>query len=171
MSRYFYIFSAIFFLYFNLSAQPGIGSARSLIKLEFKDIYGLQISHPKVSLEINSIEKFKNGTETPWLNSHLIVTGVQNFEIGIRSTQTNFLNNSEETNISVTNIQVLANLNSKSNSIILKNKTQVLINENNGSIINHINVKYRIPLENTDVFLNHINKTFDTIILYTLIPF
>ena len=154
MSRYFYIFSAIFFLYFNLSAQPGIGSARSLIKLEFKDIYGLQISHPKVSLEIN-----------------LIVTGVQNFEIGIRSTQTNFLNNSEETNISVTNIQVLANLNSKSNSIILKNKTQVLINENNGSIINHINVKYRIPLENTDVFLNHINKTFDTIILYTLIPF
>ena len=52
----------------DLIAQPGIGSAKSLIKLEFEDIYGLKISHPEVSLDIDTVEKFNSGTHTNWLN-------------------------------------------------------------------------------------------------------
>lgn len=170
MRKFYYIFFIINLLTTNLYAQPGIGSARSLVKLEFKDIYGLQISQSEVTIALNSIEKFKFGAETNWLNSHLTVTGVKNFEIGVRSNQSNFFSNNIETDISVSNIEIQANLKSINNTIFLKNKTQVLIYESNGDFVNYINIKYGIPANKTGMFLNQANNTIETIILYTLIP-
>lgn len=165
-------FVFLFFLCFhtNLLAQKGIGSAKSLIKLEFEDIYGLNISQNEVHLEIDSIEKFNLGTQTNWLNSHLIVTGVKNFEIGIKAFKPFFQHNGLETDLSVSNILVNAKINNNSKNVYLSEQTQILIIEKNGSLINNIDIKYEIPAQKISAFLNQPNKTFETIILYTLIP-
>lgn len=151
-------------------AQPGIGSAKSLIRLEFEDVFGLKISHPDVNLDINSIEKFTQGTQTNWLNSHLVVTGVKNFEISIKAVQPNFFSNDTETNVAVSNIKVNARTSSKSNAIILSDASQILISENSGSMVNYIDVNYQILPENTFAFLSNTTTIFDTLIVYTLIP-
>lgn len=151
-------------------AQPGIGSAKSLIRLEFEDVFGLKISHPDVNLDINSVEKFTQGTQTNWLNSHLVVTGVKNFEISIKTIQPFFFSNSTETNVAVSNIKVNARTSSKSNAIVLSDVSQILISENNGSMVNYIDVNYQIPPENTFAFIGSTTTTYDTLIVYTLIP-
>lgn len=151
-------------------AQPGIGSAKALIKIEFEDVYGLNINHPDVNLDINTIEKFTQGTQTNWLNSHLVITGIKSFEISIKTIQSNFVSNNLETNVAVSNINVNARINSKTNSIYLSDASQILIRENSGSMINYIDVNYKIPPENTFAFINSPTNTFETLIVYTLIP-
>lgn len=164
------LFFTTLFLSFDLIAQPGIGSAKSLVKIEFEDLYGLKITHPDVNLEINTIEKFNQGTQTNWLNSHLVITGISSFEINIKAIQSNFVNNNLDTDVSVSNIKVSAKTNLNSNTIILKDVSQVLITENNGSLINYVDVNYQIPPENTFAFINNSATTFETLIIYTLIP-
>lgn len=154
----------------NSIAQLGIGSAKSLIKLEFEDIYGLKISHPEVSLNIDTVEKFNQGTQTNWLNSHLIITGVKNYEISIKTIQPNFFSSNLETNVAVSNIKVNAKTNSKTNSVFLSDASQILITENNGSIVNYIDVRYEIPSDKTFAFISNTTNIFETLIVYTLIP-
>lgn len=154
----------------DLIAQPGIGSAKSLIKLEFEDIYGLKISHPEVSLDIDTVEKFNSGTHTNWLNSHLIVTGVKSYELTIKTIQSNFLSSNLETNVAVSNVRVNARTNTKSTTVFLSDSSQILISENNGSMVNYIDVKYEIPSENTFAFISNTTNIFETLIIYTLIP-
>ena len=151
-------------------SQPGIGSAKALIKLEFEDIYGLKISNSEVILNINSIEKFNSGTQSNWLNSHLIVTGLKNFEIDVKTLNPNFFSNNIETNVSVSNILINARSNSKINNIYLSSDSQILFSEKNGGLVNYIDIRYQIPAEKTFAFLNESNKIFETLIVYTLIP-
>lgn len=165
-----YILISFLFLSLGINAQPGIGSAKALIRLEFEDIYGLKISQDEINLNIDSIEKFNQGTQTNWLNSHLSVTGLKSFEISVKSIQPYFYSNNSETNVSVSNVRINAKSNTRSNVVNLSNSTQTLITETNGGIITYFDVKYEIPAEKTSAFFNQTSKIFETLIVYTLIP-
>lgn len=170
MRFYFYLILISLFMHFHAKGQPGIGSTKALVKIEFEESFGLNITHTNVSLNIDSVEKFFEGTQTNWLNSHLIVTGIRNFEIKVRSLQPYFNSNNEQTSVAVNNIKIDSRINSKSKSIFLQDYSQVLISETNGSLINYIDIKYQILSENTFAFINNKTKTFETLIVYTLIP-
>jgi len=155
-----------------------IGSTRARIVLNFKEQQSLVISHSTVDLNLNRGEVYTQGAETGILKNHVIIKCSTPYELSVRTINPYFQYESTLSSLPVSIIHIkpsvatstLLSFPLRLSTINLSDKPQIILQSENRSNSQQIDVNYAIPKQNIVSILNKKAGTYKTEIIYTLLP-
>lgn len=155
-----------------------IGSAKARIVLNFKEQQSLVVTHSSVDLNLNRGEVYTQGAETGVLRNHVIVKCSTPYELSVRTTNPYFQFEMSLSSLPVSIVQIKPSISNstlldfplKLNTINLSDKSQIILQSENRSNSQKIDINYAIPKQNITNILNKKAGSYKTEIIYTLLP-
>ncbi|MCS4238897.1 hypothetical protein M2306_003356 [Myroides gitamensis] len=171
----------LFILTLLLTTSPilaQIGSAKSKIVLNFREQQSLVISHPSVDINLNKGAEYAKGVETGMLKNHLIIQCSTPYELSVRSINAYFQYENSLSGLPVSIIRIKPNITTSTaldfplqlHPVDLTINPQLIIQSNNRGNSQQIDVNYTIPVQNIGQTLNQKAGSYQTTIVYTLLP-
>jgi hypothetical protein len=171
------LFTLLLFLIVSSSIAQ-IGSAKARIILNFKEQQSLVVTHSSVDLNLNRGEVYTQGAETGVLKNHVIVKSSTPYELSVRTINPYFQYEMSLSSLPVSIIHIKPSINTSTlldfplrlSTINLSDKPQIILQSENRSNSQQIDVNYTIPKQNITSILNKKAGTYKTEIIYTLLP-
>jgi len=172
------ILFSIFLLWTTTSLWAQIGSAKSRIVLNFSEQQSLVVNHPSVDLNLNKGTGYAKGVETGVLKNHLLIQCSTPYELTVRSINAFFQYENSLSALPVSIIQIKPSVALSTavdfplqlRTIELTINPQLLLQSNNKGNSQQLDVNYAIPVQNIGYTLNQKAGTYQTTIIYTLLP-
>ncbi|MGS4345547.1 hypothetical protein ACKUSY_08130 [Myroides odoratus] len=160
----------------SLFAQ--IGSTRAKIVLNFREQQSLVINHPSVDLNLNKGTGYVSGVETGLLKNHLMIQCSTPYELTVRSINAYFQYENALSTLPVSIIQIKPSITVSTavdfplqmQTVDLTVNPQLLLQSKNAGNSQQLDVNYTIPVQHIGHTLNQKAGTYQTTIVYTLVP-
>ena len=172
------IIFTLFLLWTTTTLWAQIGSAKAKIVLNFREQQSLVINHPSVDLNLNKGTGYVKGVETGILKNHLLIQCSTPYELTVRSINAFFQYENSISALPVSIVQIKPSLTVSTavdfplqlRTVDLTLNPQLLLQSNNRGNSQQLDVNYTIPVQNIGYTLNQKAGTYQTTIVYTLLP-
>ncbi|MFD0699486.1 hypothetical protein [Myroides pelagicus] len=155
-----------------------IGSAKAKIVLNFQEQQSLVVKHPFVDIDLTSSDAFLNGAQTGLLKNHITVQCSKPYQVSVKTTTAYFLHQGNTSSLPVGIVKVVPTAHSQTaietpidtQEVYLSTTPIIFVQSNNKGNSQNIDINYIIPKETTQSLINRPAGTYQTEIIYTLIP-
>jgi len=146
--------------------------------LNFREQQSLVINHPSVDLNLNKGAGYAKGVETGVLKNHLMIQCSTPYELTVRSINAYFQYENALSTLPVSIIQIKPSITLSTavdfplqmQTVDLTVNPQLLLQSKNSGNSQQLNVNYTIPVQHIGHTLNQKAGTYQTTIVYTLVP-
>ncbi|HZH70550.1 MAG TPA: hypothetical protein VFD80_08880 [Flavobacteriaceae bacterium] len=143
-----------------------------------EDVMSIEVTHPTVTIQMNTPQHFTDGNDTGVLDDHLVVTSNVGYKIEVIADGVNFTPASGTDQIAVSNVTVEVtgagnNVTSTATlpgAVALSDSAIEILTTDGGDINREYPVRYAVPSANAGSFLNVEPTTYTTTLTYSVAP-
>ncbi|WP_255493544.1 hypothetical protein [Myroides sp. WP-1] len=162
----------------NLPLLAQIGSTRAKIVLNFREQQSLVINHSTVELNLSKGKEYAQGVETGILKNHVLVQCSTPYELTVRAVNGYFQYENTLSTLPVSIIRIKPSFTTtpaldfplQLQVVDLNVQPQLILQSNNRGNSQQLDINYSIPIQKIGYTLNQKTGTYQTTVIYTLLP-